>query len=810
MIKQKLTQFRLDYSEYTALECVAPCSMYSVLLDHGLIKDPYYGDNEKALRELSRVGCVFYTTFSVDTDTYSQSNILLRFHGLDTLCRIVLNGEELARTDNMHRTYTFDVKGRVHYGENSLRLEFDPPIPEMEKRQKEHFLGTDMNCFSGAAHLRKAFFMSGWDWAPTLPDMGIFRDIELIAYSHKIIEDIIVRQIHNDDGTVRVDLEMTTLGSDTMARAIATLVSPGGESYYCGLIGGKGSILLKSPNLWWPNGLGVQNLYRLSVNLYSDSELEDSREMRIGLRTMTVSRDPLPEEGGEEFAFTVNGVKFFSMGANYVPEDSILSRLNKDRTRRLLTDCKNANFNSLRVWGGAFYPPDYFYDICDELGLVVWQDFMVACCNVWMKEDYKANFIAEFRDNFRRLAHHPSLGLVSGNNEMEQFLEGDASWGTEETKRDYLELYETLLPPLAAEILPDTFYWPSSPSSGGGFDNPNGTERGDSHYWNVWHGCAPFEEYREFKFRYCSEFGFESLPCAKTTRSFASGDDLNLFSPVMESHQRNPGGNEKMIRYAAKQYRYANDFDQLIYATQLVQGDAIRYNVEHMRRNRGVCMGSIYWQLNDCWPVSSWSSLDYYGRWKALHYYAKRFYAPVLVSACDEGTRVTFNVSNEQRIVYEGRFSYSILDNENRCVFTDSFDISVPEMSSLNLPTVELADKVKGHEREYYIAYSVVGNNGSSFGTVLFVPPKTYSFKKPTIKASIEGNFCDYTIILESDVFARSVEIDFETVDAVFEDNYFDITSSSPYRIHFTTREVTTPETLRRELRIKTVYDIGR
>ncbi len=790
MHKQKIKNFRLDYSEYTGIECTVPCSMYSVLLEHSLIKDPYYGENEKVLRNLSLAGCVFYTTFTVSHEEFIESNILLRFHGLDTLCRIVLNDEELARTDNMHLAYTFDVKGKVVYGENTLRLEFDSPIADGQNAKTKTPDQADGSSRVGKASIRKPEFMYGCNWSPSLPDMGIFRDIELISFSHKIIDDFIVRQIHNEDGTVRINLEMTTLGIDSMSRAIATLVSPGGESYYCGLIGGKGSILLKNPNLWWPNGLGVQNLYRLSVNLYSDNELEDSRDIRIGLRTLTSSYEHRAEEGGEEFALNVNGVTFFTKGACYVPEDVILPRLNKDRTRQILKGCKEANFNSVRVCGGAFYPHDYFYELCDELGLVVWQEIVPPCYQIPMTEKYGNNLAQEIRDNLRRLAYHPSLGVVCSDCETERLCPNNEASNNEGADSEYLKLYEDVFPSICAEIIPDTLYLPPAIPSDGRF--------------------TPINKGENDRLGYRSNLEIESLPCAKTARTFASRDDLNLFSPVMESHQRTPGGNEKMILNASKQYRYPNSFDTLIYATQLFQGEAIRGSVENMRRHRGVYMGCFVGRLNDCWQTPSQSSIDYCGRWKALHYYAKRFYSPVLVSASNDGTRVTFNISSEQRNVYEGRFSYSLLDNKNNTIFSDSFDISVAEMSTLDLPAVDFADKVNGHEREYYIAYSIVGNTASSFGTMLFVPPKSFDFLPPKIDAVIDGNLRDYTITLTTDVYARGVELDFAEVDAIFEDNYFDLTSCSAHRIHFTTRDVTTPETLRRELRVKTVYDIGR
>ena len=315
-----------------------------------------------------------------------------------------------------------------------------------------------------------------------------------------------------------------------------------------------------------------------------------------------------------------------------------------ERTRKLLEQCRACNFNAIRVWGGGYYPDDFFFDICDELGLVVWQDFMFACANYRLTEEFEENIKAEFRDVIRRIRHHASLGLWCGNNEMEMFQAQGEYEGTPRTRSDYIRMFEHILPEILRKEDPDTFYWPASPSSGGGFDEPNAPERGDVHYWDVWHGGLPFSDYRKRFFRYASEFGFQSFPCLKTVESFTLPEDRNIFSRVMEMHQRNEGANGKILQYLSQTFLYPASFDTLLYASQLLQAEAIRYGVEHWRRNRGRCMEAIYWQLNDIWPVASWSSIDYYGRWKALHYYAKRFFAPVMIS-CEETGETTDRIA---------------------------------------------------------------------------------------------------------------------------------------------------------------------
>ncbi|MDE6936694.1 MAG: glycoside hydrolase family 2 protein, partial [Lachnospiraceae bacterium] len=466
---------------------------------------------------------------------------------------------------------------------------------------------------------------------------------------------VYVRQEHVD-GEVRLHLnpevsEAVCTGDQEGLVYTAEIKAPDGsvQSY----ADSPKEVLIERPQLWWPNGYGGQPLYTVKVTLYADGEPVDVWERRIGLRTMTMRIRK--DEWGECFAHEVNGVAVFAMGADYIPEDHLLGRVSLQTTRKLLEQCVAANHNAIRVWGGGYYPEDWFYDICDELGLIVWQDFMFACAVYELTPQFKENIRREFIDNVRRLRHHASLGLWCGNNEMEMFVEEGHHWVTKKTEvRDYVIMYEQLIPEVLAEYDPQTFYWPASPSSGGAFDEPNSPDRGDVHYWAVWHGNKPFCEYRKYFFRYASEFGFQSFPSRKTIETFTDDPkDMNIFSYVMEKHQRNYGANGKIMNYLQQTYLYPTDFDTLIYASQLLQADAIRYGVEHFRRNRGRCMGAIVWQLNDCWPVISWSSVDYCGRWKALHYAEKRFFAPLMISCQEEGMMTQEADMNREHFEFE-------------------------------------------------------------------------------------------------------------------------------------------------------------
>lgn len=467
--------------------------------------------------------------------------------------------------------------------------------------------------------------------------------------------------------------------------------------------------------------------------------------------------------------------------------------MNSAITRDLLLQCKAANFNCIRVWGGGLYPDDSFFDICDELGLMVWQDFIFACANYRLTEDFEENIMAELKDQIRRLAHHASLGLWCGNNEMEMFVD-QGEWGAKnEIKSDYVKIYEYLFPKLLKQEDPDRFYWPASPSTGGGFDFPNDPDRGDVHYWEVWHGNKPFTEYRKFYFRYLSEFGFQSFPSIKTVETFTLPQDRNVFSYVMEKHQRNAAANGKIMNYMEQTFLYPNSLDTLIYASQLLQAEAIRYGVEHFRRNRGRCMGTVYWQLNDCWPVASWSSIDYYGRWKALHYYAKRFFAPVLLSSEEEGLlnqtmnvnaepfpvkkSIRLNVTNETMQEKQVVVKWQLRNPDAKVLFEQACKVTAPPLSAVWLDRVDLE---QAELYANYVSYQLLEGNFEeadkqngvvSEGTVLFCPPKHFRFADPQLRVRIEGD----EIVVSASAYAKSIEIRNDNDDLILSDNFFDL-----------------------------------
>lgn len=758
------------------IPATVPGSVYNDLINAGLLDDPYWRDDEDKALALMDKEFEYTGTFDFDTTTIDEfKDIILRFNGIDTLADIWLNGCKLGSPDNMHRIWEYGVKELIK-DKNEIKVIFHSPTKYIAMKHKEDplILGTE-DAMKGFPFIRKAHYMFGWDWGPRLPDAGIWRDVELIKTRNKRLTNVYIRQIFNDDMS---SVELKTEADQGPLRL--TIEDPDGNT-----IDGT---TIDNPRLWWPNNMGGQPLYTVTVELLDDDNNDrtlDTWQKRIGLRTLTMSTQE--DEYGSEFCHVINGIKIFAMGADYIPEDNILARTNKDRTRELLTRCKEANFNAIRVWGGGLYPSDDFYDLCDELGLIVWQDMMFACANYRLTDEFEENIKAELTDNIRRLRHHASLSLWCGNNEMEMFVD-EGEWGAHEDpkiREDYLKMYEDIFPAILSKEDPDRFYWPASPSCGGNFEDPNSPDKGDVHYWDVWHGNKPFTEYRKFNFRYLSEFGFQSFPSIKTIETFTLPSDRNVFSYIMEKHQRNASANGKIMNYLEQTFLYPNDFDTLIYASQLLQAEAIRYGVEHLRRNRGRSMGAVYWQLNDCWPVASWSSIDYCGRLKALHYYASRFFAPVMISCAEEGMLThSLNVNKEPEPVHKafrlnvvndtltprkGTVSRQLRKASGEIIKAEKEDVSLPALSALWLENVELPEADMFSE---YISFRYEEDGQPvSEGTVLLCPPKYFKFEDPELTVKVEGD----KIKVSAKAYAKSVQIRNGNDDLLLSDNFFDL-----------------------------------
>lgn len=800
-----------------------PGTVISGLCAAGKIEDPYYRENEYEVRDLFWKDYQFVRSFAADQELMGLKELNLVCKGLDTLAQICINGKELAATDNMHRTYILPVKEYVHEGENEICITFRSVLRFIEdypyrENRESHIV--PCGAVRGNQLVRKGHSMFGWDWGPQLVDAGIWRDIYIEGNSGIKIEDVRIRQFHDEDGKVRVRTTVVLMSdsvSEEQAETAVTVIlaeksgmdsskiiaeaaaecadaAPDEKGY--GYVY-EAEIVVEDPKFWWPNGYGEQFLYKLTVSVadHSAQEAVQTVEKTIGLRTLTVSQEA--DEWGNEFAFIVNGVKIFTKGGNYIPEDAVYPWITGERQEYLLKCCVRANFNCVRVWGGGYYPSDTFYDLCDEYGLIVWQDLMYACNAYDVTDDFAATVRQETLDNVRRLRHHASLGLWCGNNEIESAWHhwGDFQQESAYLRADYIRLFEEILPRTLREADDVTFYWPSSPSSGGCLDDPDSDRRGDVHYWDVWHGQKPFSDYQKYYFRFCSEFGFQSFPCLKTVERFTLEKDRNIFSKVMESHQKNGAANGKILYYLSENFKYPKDFKSLLYVSQILQGMAIKSGVDHWRRNRGRCMGALYWQINDNWPVASWAGIDYYGRWKALHYMAAKFYAPIAVSIQKTQDHISVWIENETSAEQKCSASLRVRDMGFGIVKEWNADGQAGAFSAAELLRcpfqTEFADTGFAGADDLFLEAEVVLADGTVLtDTDTLIPYKHLELPAVHLTAKVmEAGNC-FEITVRSDGFAPFVEMDFADADVIFSDNFFTISNERPVVVRLDRRDI--------------------
>lgn len=782
-----------------------PGSVLSGLLSNNLIEDPFYKDNEYPTREILKDNYIFTKTFEYKDNGDSIKELVME--GIDTIAMIFINDIPVASCSNAHRTYCVNVGDALKDGTNVIKAVFTSAITYMgahvpAKGKEIHY--TACGAMTGNQYIRKPHSSFGWDWGPQLPDIGIWRDIYIRTYREAVLDSFYVREYFNNDYTT-VDLKITgdircadtgfISPKDAESRGyklVATIIGPDGETVIKNALCDK-KIRINKPKLWWPNGLGEQALYKVIVSL-RDSKLNtlSEREEYIGIRTITVST--AKDEWGREFAFKVNGHKIFAKGADYIPEDCVYSRITDEVLARLINDSKEANFNMLRVWGGGYYPSNKFYELADRAGIIIWQDFMFACNVFELDDEFRDEIVNEARDNVRRIRNHASLGLWCGNNEIESAFD---HWGgfkdhSRALKNDYLEIFEKILPSIVKELDPKTFYWPSSPSSYGSFKNPDDDNVGDRHYWDVWHGEKPFTDYENYYFRFCSEFGFQSWPEIATIKTFAEERDLNIFSKVMESHQKNGTANAKILHYIAENFLYPKDFESLLYISQVLQGMAIKYGVEHWRRNRGRCMGALYWQLNDNWPVASWSSIDYTGRWKGLQYMARHFYAPVLGSLAISGRVYTPYVQNETWKKKQTRVNFFVKDMHNTVIYEDYEEIETPGMGVASGKPIDISDWVCNREDECYVEAVFTHSDGTVSHQV--EPVLKYKHMNlPDTKVNITTILKDKHTIeahLQSDNFAAFVALMCDEVNIKWDDNFFFLTGNEVVLVGHTDKPI--------------------
>jgi beta-mannosidase len=566
--------------------------------------------------------------------------------------------------------------------------------------------------------------------------------------------------------------------------------------------------VVSEPELWWPNGYGSQPLYTLRARLLAGSEVCDVRMTRIGLRSLELRQQP--DAWGKSFAFVVNGVPIFAKGGNWIPADSFANRVTGDRYRQLLESCRDANMNMLRLWGGGYYESDPFYDLCDELGLLVWHDFMFACSLYPADLAFVENVRQEALDNVRRLRNHPSLALWCGNNEIET---GWMHWGWKQqfpakVWDDYLKIFYEVLPEVCSKLDSTRPYWPSSPSSHLEED-PDSQSIGDVHFWGVWHGGLPFTDYEKQLPRFMSEYGFQSFPAFKTVQSFAIPEDYNIQSPVMLAHQKNARGNQLIREYMLREYPQPKDFETFLFVSQLLEAEGIKVGAEHLRRSMPRVMGSLYWQIDDCWPVASWSSIDYFGRWKALHYYARRFYNEVLVSPYLEGDHINIYVVSDRTQATPATLRVQLLDFNGLSALEGTFDIEVAPLKSAIYKSYNKSDLLKGQDPSKVLLFCEVAAGGKSLSTNLlyFAPYKNLALPKPNIQSLATQREGRYQIQLASNTLARGVCLSLDPGDGFFFNNYFDLLPGKSVTVEFQPKGGVDLESFRQNLKIRSLAD---
>lgn len=681
-----------------------PGCVHTDLLSAGRIPDPFIRDNEDAVQWVENATWTYSRTFTIDKSLLKSDRVLLQCEGLDTLAAVAVNGRELGCADNMFRTWEFDVKGALKPGRNEIAIRFDSTIPYIKQRMQKRFLWAGQNRdfdILSQGYIRKMQCNYGWDWAPRLITCGIWKSIGLVAFNTARLEHVSIRQQHTRNA-VRLSVDISAHRATSAAVCARTTVTFGGTR-----VGRAAAVSLEpnatvhiavaKPQLWWPNGMGAQPLYNVTVEMLDGAgKVLDVITRRIGLRTLELVRNK--DRWGESFYFAANGRPFFAKGANWVPAHAFLNAVTDRTYRDLLESTRVANMNMLRVWGGGFYESDTFYNLCDELGICVWQDFMSACVHVPLDDQaFIDNYAIEAAQQVQRLQHHPSIALWCGNNEFEMNGVGDPG----DPDRMHWDRYEAFFDRRLADIVarhdPQRSYWPCSPHSpcGSRLDH-NNPACGDAHLWYVWAFEESIPHYLTCKHRFVSEFGFQSFPEPRTIEAFTNPEDRGLYTPVMLQHQRSGNGNAKIMRHAQEWFNVPQEFNKQVWLTQILQALAIQTGVEHWRRNMPQTMGAMYWMINDCWPVVSWSSIDYYGRWKALHYAAKRFFAPVMVSGAlrEDGSTVDVAVCNDTLKPVKATVVWAVTTTNGTVVKEGRRAVTARNGAATRLPALDLRDCV--------------------------------------------------------------------------------------------------------------------
>ena len=794
------------------LPATVPGTVHTDLLANDKIEDPFYRLNELDQQWIDKVNWEYKTTFIVDKLFMKRDRVTLDFKGLDTYADVFLNGQAILSADNMFREWQVDVKQYLKEGDNELHIVFRSPITEgLKKYDANGFVypgGENDQAERGevegakrvSIYTRKAGYHFGWDWGPRLVTSGIWKPVVLKAWDKASINDlqIIQHEVSDEKATFTAIFEIDAVkkakatiailnDENTLASLPVNLV-PGTKTYSV-------DFEIANPQLWWTNGLGEAHLYNLS-GILETGKRKVQKDTRIGIRTLELVREK--DNDGTSFYFKLNGHPVFMKGANYIPNDVFLPRVTDENYRTVVETAKNSNNNMLRVWGGGIYENDIFYDLCDENGILVWQDFMFACAMFPNDSAFLENVRQEAIDNVKRLRNHPSIALWCGNNEI---LTAWNNWGwKDEAEKQgpdvpdkvwqaYVDIFHKTLPDVVKELDPQRAYWGSSPSSGLGVQAD--LVNGDEHYWGVWWGKEPFTTYATHLARFMSEYGFQSFPEIATVRKYAEPEDYDIYSEVMKSHQRSSIGNGTIEHYMLHEYKHPKDFESFLYVNHVLQAEGIKFALEGHRRAMPYCMGSLYWQINDCWPVASWSSTDYYQKWKALQYYVKKGFNPVLVSPHEDELKLKVGIVNDRLEPINAELRMQLLDFDGKMIWEEASLVEIPANSSDDYFDVNKSEFRYKYRKE--IAHAVLATELLENGKIIsknyyyFLPFKQLKLPAPAIEHSIVKTDDGFDIEISTDKLAKNVYLQIGNEEGFFSDNYFDLLPHEKATVHLKT-----------------------
>ena len=776
-----------------------PGTVHTDLLNDKQINDPFYRTNERDLQWIGRQDWEYRTSFEVSADLLKSARLYLVFEGLDTYADVYVNGEKVLVANNMFRTWKTDIKPRLKIGDNTLRVYFHSPIKTGEALYNSlpfrvPASDNDQASPKVSVFTRKAGYHYGWDWGPRLVTSGIWRPVYLQAMNGTDIEDLFIKQkqLNSQQADLEALLEVESLKAGVKHLEVFADDSPiplYSENVHLdtGLTNLVCSFNLKHPQLWWPNGYGAHKLYNFRVILKDGQEIIAEKQVRHGMRTIELVQESGSK--GNSFYFLVNGVKIFMKGANYIPQDSFLPRVTKARYEHVINTAVLSNMNMLRVWGGGIYENNLFYDLCDENGILIYQDFMFACAMVPPFEDFKQNIYEEAVENVKRLRNHPSIAMYCGNNEIAAFM-GSDFWGTAKgafrDKQDsiiiintYKDVFHHILPAVVKAYDDDRFYWSTTPQANNySLYSHDSRTSGDVHfYWNVAEGTEPMEVYTDNVGPFMTEYGFQSFPDMETVEKFAQPADDDIYSDVMKSHQKSYTGNGAILNYMKKWYKVPPAFADFLYTGQVLQAEGIKLAIEAHRRAKPFCMGSLYWQLDDCWPVASWSSMDYYGHWKALQYVAKRSFEKILVSPVIKHDTVNVFIVSDSLKAIAARLQICLMDFNGHVLNRKIIPVQIKANSSGNFYQVTENALLKRVDRKdvVLVVRLLQQDKELSQNCLYFQHPKGLNLTKTPVKVTLTSKNGTYVLKLSAPHLLKNLRVSAGDDNIIFSDNYFDL-----------------------------------